>query len=420
MKLKYLWLWFFPLLFLPNLGQSIQTTNGTIELSDFLIFPYVVLLVFALPSGKKLNIGRITPILGLFVLWASISTITMPARYHYYIGDGPLTFSLLKIAKLCVYGMAGILTARALADEHSRRSFDWSLLAAGVVTGISLFTLGAGHGVKASTYTGQTYSETNGISVMVAILVCYLAARYLTKAGTSRWRQIMPIGFVIIAAGFFLSDGRGGWIAALAGFFYLFIRLGFRRQVITFAIGAAIVVGFFYSTQPDFQRQVDMTIFPQRFPNTTGIGGVDNGARFATWAEEAPKLLDDPILGRGFYHRGGNSGLWTTGSHNFFIQMFLETGLVGGLLVIAALVAIWRQATAMAVSARLADLPYKAALVAAIAGGMSGEYYYGGIILLTLFAVYAPLGGLPREEAITEVESVPGHLKHALNAVESA
>jgi len=37
----------------------------------------------------------------------------------------------------------------------------------------------------------------------------------------------------------------------------------------------------------------------------------------------------------------------------------------------------------------------RAALVAAVVGGMGGEYFYGGITLLALLAVYAPVGGLP-------------------------
>ncbi len=45
---------------------------------------------------------------------------------------------------------------------------------------------------------------------------------------------------------------------------------------------------------------------------------------------ESAKFPKSPIFGTGFYHRGEKSGLWLTGSHNFWIQMFLETGLVGG------------------------------------------------------------------------------------------
>jgi hypothetical protein len=38
-----------------------------------------------------------------------------------------------------------------------------------------------------------------------------------------------------------------------------------------------------------------------------------------------------------------------------------------------------------------------AALVAAFVGGLSGEYFYGGMALFTFFAVYAPVGSVPLE-----------------------
>jgi hypothetical protein len=36
-----------------------------------------------------------------------------------------------------------------------------------------------------------------------------------------------------------------------------------------------------------------------------------------------------------------------------------------------------------------------AALVTALVGGMSGEYFYGGMTLFTFFVVYAPVGSVP-------------------------
>lgn len=413
MKLKHLWLWFFPLLFLPNLGYGAATANGSLQLADFLIWPYFVLLLFALPHGQRLNVGRITPLLVAFVVWATFSTISIPARYDYAsdlfanfgplaVGSGPVTFGLLKIAKLCIYGLAGVWTARALADEYARDAFDWSLLAAGVVTGISLFALGSGEDINHAD-AGMTYSATNGISVMMAILLCYLTGRYLTGQGSARWRRVARFGFVVMAAGFFLSDGRGGWIAAIAALAYLFIRLGFSRKLLTYGVAALMVIGFLYNTQPDFKQQVDMTLSAPTshsgYQGTRNIGTIDDGGRFQNWAQEARKLFNAPVLGTGFFHRGGLSGLWSTGSHNFFIQMFLETGVVGGLLVIAVLSAMWRQAMRLVREAPHADIALKAAVIAAIVGGVSGEYFYGGIILFTLFAVYAPTGGLARNDA---------------------
>jgi len=416
MMLKRLWLWSFPLLFLPNLGVGIATAQGGLELSDFLIWSYLGLLVVATPVRRGLNVSRITPLLGMFVLWATASTLTIPLRYPYIsnplevygpfgLGNEQVTFGLLKIAKLCLYGVAGILTARALKDAEARAAFDWSLLGGGVVTGLSLFVLGSGERTNEASQ-GLTYSATNGTSAMVAILLVYLSARYLTGSGSRHWRQTAPFGFVIMAAGFALSNGRGGWIAALAGLCYIAVRLGFRRQLVVYGTLALVVVAALYQTQPDFKDQVDMTVFAPAstsgYQGTRNVGSLDDGGRFENWSHESRQFVHEPLLGTGFYHRGGLSGLWSTGSHNFFLQMFLETGVIGGTLVFAVVVSMWRQAGRLAAAEPYEDLALKAALVAAIVAGFGGEYFYGGVILFALFAVYAPTGSTARPASRTK------------------
>lgn len=393
--MKCLWLWYFPLLYLPNLGLSRPTPFGVLQLSDFLIGPYLVLLLFAVRRGDKRSVGRLTPIFGAFVVWAALSTLTIPGRYDYQ-GYGPMQFCLLKLAKLSLYGLAGILTARALTDDRARRRFEWALLAAGVTVGVSLFLIGTTHG---SQRADGGYSAANGISVMVAVLLCYLAARMLTGQNSDRWRRFTKYGLVAMTVGFVLSDGRGGWVAAIAGCAYLLIRLGPSRKTVWFITATVVAIAILYNTQSDFQKQVDETLFaPQTtsgYQGTRNVGGLDDGGRFENWSREAPKLLSAPLLGTGFFHRGGNSGLSPTGSHNFFIQMFLETGVVGGLAVIGIIIYMWKQATAVRKNLAMNDVPLKAAVVAAVIGGLSGEYFYGGIILFTLLSVYAPTGSQP-------------------------
>ena len=152
-----------------------------------------------------------------------------------------------------------------------------------------------------------------------------------------------------------------------------------------------------YETLPNFRFVVDLTLSPA---DDAPLQSVDDGARVSTWTHEAPNLINAPVLGTGFYHRGGASGLWDSGSHNFFLQMFLETGVVGGILVISVFVLIWRQAGLTAVSRNKISVPTRAALITAIMGGMSGEYYYGGVSVLVVFAAFAMAGALPAAEVV--------------------
>jgi O-antigen ligase len=404
--MRYLWLFYFPLLFLPNLGFSQATAFGTLEFSDFLIGPYLVLLVFAINWGDKLNIGRLTPWMGIFIAWALFSTITISLRYG-VPADFIIRFGLYKIAKMGLYGVAGILTARALTRESTRLAFDWSMLAAAVVTGVSLWSTRVGPveeritivAVQTQVEQATGYTATNGISVMAALLIVYLTGRWLTGGGTRLWRLVAPLGFIITVAGMAVSDGRGGWLAALAGAIYLAFRLRFNWRILAMIGAGVLVVLALYQTQPEFRQQVDVTLFlpteQYGYQGTRTVGTVDDGARIQTWDHEMRKLDNAPILGAGMYNRGGVSGLWTTGSHNFWIQMFLETGIVGGLRVLAIPVVMWKQVTRLRHAAGdRADVALKAAIIAALVGGMGGEYFYGGIILFTFFAVYAQTGGL--------------------------
>lgn len=400
--MKRLWLYYFPLLFIPGLAANRATELGTIQFSDFLIVPFLALLAVSTVWGAKLNIGRLTPWMGVFVGWALLSTVTIGVRYG-YVDNFNTEFGVLKVAKFVLYGFAGILMARSLKDASTRNAFHWSLVAAGVVVGGSLWQnrLDAAQPLTepGNAPTLTEYLGTNPISVMAAIFLAYLGGLLLIGHGTWRWRICATLSCLAILAGAAASEGRGGWVAGIAAGAYILLRLGPRKQVVLAGLTATVIIATLYQSQPEFKRQVDITLFEPEledaYQGTRTVGTVDDGGRYRTWHNEVRKLEDAPFLGTGVYHRGGHSPLWTTGSHNFWLQMFLETGIVGGLLVLGILAGMWRQATRLRGIHRRADIPLKAALVAAFVGGLSGEYFYGGVVLLALLAAYAPTGSLP-------------------------
>jgi hypothetical protein len=150
---------------------------------------------------------------------------------------------------------------------------------------------------------------------------------------------------------------------------------------------------------------VDKTLAPdpEYLPENTavGIGGFDDGARINIWLRQAPELVNAPVLGTGYFHRGGRSGIWPTGSHNHWIQMFLETGLIGGTLTLLILLRLWRHTNHAAVRAAGYDVAMKAVLVTTFVAGMTGEYFYGGLSVFTLFVVYGPSGAFPVRASAT-------------------
>lgn len=393
MTLSRWWLLLFPLLYLPNLGFASATAFGTLEVSDFLIGPYIALVLFAVHKQGARQYQRLWPWLLGFVLVAFVSTATIWWRYP-VTSSYPVTFGLLKLGKLSLYGVAGVLTARALSLPRHRSRFDWALLAGAVVVAISLLAMPDRESRWDPSGANLTYNSLNAISVSMAIMFVWLTGRIWFGGGTERWRRVALWTLPVLLLGFSLSDGRGGWVAALAGLFFLLVRSEVSRRVVAVVALGVCTLGFAYVQFPQFKEDVDRTLWPdQEFLARYGAGvaGVDDGARPITWANEVKKFPDAPILGTGFFHRGGASGLWTTGSHNFWLQMLLESGAVGFGVLSIALWMLWRQARRC--TQRDCGVALQAALVAALVGGLSGEYFYGGMVLFTLLAVYAPVGG---------------------------
>jgi len=398
---KRLWLFFFPLLFMPNAGFSHRTDFGVLEVCDWLIAPFIVLLMIA-PSAKyEQRVAKLNPLLWSFLVWALLSTLSIHFRYE-YLDDVPILIgSCLKLARLVLFVMAGVLIARKLGDPKARGEWLWSLLAALLMLSMGLLA-NSGDPNAQPTDVLEGYKSYNAIVVSVAILCSYIAGLWIDSGGSRRWRQCASVTIAFAVCSVFISSslsshGRGGWLAFAAGFGYILLKRTqtLKTLVIIFIVGLVCITA--YEILPNFRSVVDLTLSAS---DDATLQSVDDGSRISTWVHEGPKLVNAPLLGTGFYHRAGASGLWETGSHNFFLQMFLETGVVGGGLLILIFALTWRQAGLTAMSRNKISVSTRAALITAIVGGMSGEYFYGGVSVLVVFAAFAMAGALPTVEVV--------------------
>jgi O-antigen ligase len=400
--MKKLWLFFFPLLFLPNFGSSQQTSFGVLEISDWLIVPFIFLLLIAPSASYRQRISQLIPFLWAFLIWSFFSILTIHFRYDYLDDSLVLIGSCLKLCRLALYVFTTILIARKLTDPIVRLQWMWSLVAALALLSLGLLASTRVNQSLSSSDTIEGYKSYNLMIVSVAILCSYIVGLWIDNTGTRRWRRIAA--FVVVCAGCSVvlsssltSHGRGGWLAFAAGFGYLFWKRTQAVKTLAILVMLSVISATAYETLPSFKALIDATLSPAGNSNPESV---DDGGRVSTWQHEAPKLVDAPLFGSGFFHRGGESGLWSSGSHNFFLQMFLETGLVGGGILIAIVICAWRQACQPLAARNRVGLSTRAALITAIAGGMSGEYFYGGAGILILFAVFAIVGSLPHEQLI--------------------
>jgi hypothetical protein len=165
-------------------------------------------------------------------------------------------------------------------------------------------------------------------------------------------------------------------------------------------------VAIAYTQNESFAHHVDITVNPELLDEETEFAqasGFDDGNRMTIFLKESVKLVNDPIFGAGLFHRGfGGVGLDPNGSHNFFLQMFLETGLVGGGIILALFYRLWMTSGPQPGRSN-EQLGVRAAIVAGVVSSCTGEYFYGGVVLFYLFALVGPaLEGLAPEGTPTE------------------
>lgn len=396
--LKRLWPFFFPLLFLPNFAGDATTQFGVIEMSDYLIVPYLILLWIAADIRGRNLFDKAMPLILAFLGWVFIGTITINLRYDYQDYHYTL-FGLLKLAKFILYGLAGYLTTKCLNDDRDRRRFGAAIVGACIVFGISAIFFGSKSRQSAALGAGEdivAFKAANAISVYAAMMACYLAGLWARRSVMSRrTRRLTLLAMVLLVLGSAITEGRGGWIAGILGFAYILTRGGLRRQVAALVVAVPLFVLASYYYVPAFRSRVDITLNPVAAAAST-TAGIDNGGRLTIWQDSLAQLPSDPLFGTGFFHRGGLTTIYDTGSHNFFLQMFLETGIPGGLLLMLIFRNFWVQAGSSMSKKLGAELPVKALMVSAVAGGMGGEYFYGGIGLLTLLSFYAICGSIPQ------------------------
>lgn len=393
------WALVLPLLFVPDLGLSVTTPMGVIEPSDFaliLLYPALV-LGSAGPSGLP---GAVKWLFWLFVASATLSTL-LPYASSAGADDAvvhAMFFGLFKISKLAAYALLGYFVARAVRSEADvARCFRGlgvgALIMAGsiVATALTCWTMEMLL-VRKNLFP---YKAVNPLSVGMAALGVFFAAAPRQEGGFlgAAFRRAVLLA---LFAAMFLTGGRGGWFAGLVGFAYLLgVRGGWRSLL---GAAALVLVGLSVITVAPPVRGHALKLIGVRSEgeavrNDSNRYAVYDEGRLKSWAHEGAKFRNAPVFGVGFYNRGATSGLWTTGSHNFFIQMALETGVVGFMTLLALFWMVWRSVPRRGSPDAPGvvyghNLALRAALVAICAGSMTGEYLYGGFLLGLLSVLY--------------------------------
>ena len=163
-----------------------------------------------------------------------------------------------------------------------------------------------------------------------------LTAAYLVQFAMFLWgvlqfvkgKKYKIIGFAVIAASFFAllyTFSRGGYLAALVGILILGI-LKDRKLL--------IILGLFLLTwqmlvPTAVRERIEMT------KNSTGELDASAQQRVELWKESWESIKESPVIGKGYAtFQYGQHAANLKDSHNLFVKVWVETGIVGLAMVL--------------------------------------------------------------------------------------
>ena len=138
------------------------------------------------------------------------------------------------------------------------------------------------------------------------------------------------IRWAAVACGIFMAvivSSRGSMVA-MVGFFsaYYFVKKGTVKTAL-YAFGLVAALGIALLTSPDLQYIVFEKIL-HIHDRARGIGSGLTG-RVSMWQEGLEAFWDNPIIGSGFRSTRG-------GIHSGYIKILVETGIVGFIIIVGA------------------------------------------------------------------------------------
>jgi O-antigen ligase len=253
-----------------------------------------------------------------------------------------------------------------------------------------------------TTVAAGTVLDRNQLAVNINIaIVCAYILYQVSHSAAERAALLvaLPILFLSLA----LSFSRGGYITFVVALFLVMYRVAKTRGYVVLA-GSLAMIALISTTLPDSFYQRVSSIVPsiEHQEDTFGI-------RVLLWKAGLRMIADNPVLGVGpgnfmlaqpHYVHGRIYSRFVLTSHNLFIGVAAETGLVGlGLylfMVVAALREAGRPGRKWSPGARdleLAGVGVEICIVVILMGGLTGSAETSKYLFM-LFGMASTVGRL--------------------------
>lgn len=175
-------------------------------------------------------------------------------------------------------------------------------------------------------------NEMGAFSVMMA-LVCI--GCIITCWTMKKWRYIFIVCLICALVGLLYSYSRGGYLAFLVGFMVIFFAYKESKKLVMPILLIAVV--FLFNLPPSIEER-----FSSIQPEQGHERDESAESRFVFWDLAFANFYKSPLFGYG-YHTAQDPRLnpYQMDTHNYFVKMLLERGLLGFITFVILLRVFW-------------------------------------------------------------------------------
>lgn len=371
-----------PLFILPFFDQTLQELPFVYFLAaEFLLLP----VVFVHLKNVAFRPNKIVS----WLFWGLIIQILISVIFSYSISVPHSTAGLMVFISAYVWYLLGSSTTPEMKKVLPLMIISASIILSLISYLISLKILPAPAG------SVNLLTWTFGHHRLAGYLLFSLPLTIWAISQDWKWKKPAIIALAVILPAFIASGGRAAYLGALTALIYLQKgRLFAVRQGAFLIISIAVVLLFFLTIPLFYRLWPEAAVFWPLADNQTLSGilikPLSADSRFSYWAQAVRAVINDP-LGYGletfrfqslFFRLPGET---TSGYvHNQYLQVFSETGIIGGILFLTLVIMALKQShrTATETGGQLATALTAGLIASATAAFLDFDWQFPSIFLL--------------------------------------
>ncbi len=296
--------------FLDRELMEIRTPVSGLLLLIFFLYAVLVTPFAAVPYEARVELLKIASYIGAYWAWTEFAS--RYKRWRFLVGI-PLFLGTL-VAWYAIIQHAQGSTMVLNMERHEQ------------------------YGMRAS----GTFMAPAHLGAYMGTMICLAACLVAMPSAGVFLRLLGGYGLVLFLPVLFLSESRSGWVGATLGLSVVCWMVLWRRNLRRFLMSLvlvplmfALLFGALWVASP---------MFKQRVSDGLAVKGTA-GHRILMWKDTLQMIKSEPVLGHGpgSYrwmhppHKSWPSDLWLTFAHNEYLHLASDYGVVGAILLGAAL-----------------------------------------------------------------------------------